>query len=48
MMCTKCVTIKRVPLKGSSRLTMGGETNSKVKYLFNGSAVEIASARWIA
>ena len=47
LMCTRCVTVRRVCIKESSRLKTGGETYSKVKYLSSESAVGIASARWI-
>ena len=47
LMYTRCVTVRRVFIKESSRLKKGGETYSKVKYLSSGSAVGMASARWI-
>ena len=48
LMCTRCVSVRRVCLKGSSRLKMPGETHSKIKSLSSESAVGMASARWIA
>ena len=47
LMYTRCVTVRRVFIKENSRLKTGGETYSKVKYLSSGSAVGMASARWI-
>ena len=47
LMCTRCVTVRRVCFKESRRLKMAGETYSKVKRLSSQSAVEITSMRQI-
>lgn len=39
LMCARCVSVRRIYIKGSSKRKTGGETYSKVKYLFSESAV---------
>ena len=47
LMGTRCVNVRKVSLKGSSRLKMVEQTNSEETYLSSGNAVGIVSARWI-
>ena len=47
LMGTGCVNVRKVSLKGSSRLKMVEQTNSEETYLSSGSAAGMASARWI-
>ena len=47
LMCTRCVTVRRVCIKESSRLETGGETYSNVKYLSSENAVGMPSRKWI-
>ena len=48
LMCTKCVIVRRVCIKESSRFKTGGEMYLKVKYLSSESALGMAGARFIA